>query len=103
MNLDLFHYYKGPSKPEDLHRLTPKNLAFVQLADVAGVPREVMTDSDRIMPGEGDFQIEEILTSLRKIGYDGYVSLELFNPVLWQMKASQVAELGLTAMRRLIK
>ena len=103
VNLDLFHYYKGPSKAEDLKRLTPKNLAFVQLADVAGVPREVMTDSDRIMPGEGDFQIEEIFTSLRKVGYDGYVSLELLNPVFWQLKPAQVAELGLTAMQRWIK
>jgi sugar phosphate isomerase/epimerase len=103
VNLDLFHYYKGPSKAEDLTRLTPKNLAFVQVADVAGVPREVMTDADRIMPGEGDFQIQEFFATLRKVGYDGYVSLELFNPVLWQMKPSQVAELGLTALERSIQ
>ena len=57
MNLDLFHYYKGPSKFEDLDRLTPENLAFVQFSDVIGVPREIMTDSDRVMPGEGDFQL----------------------------------------------
>ena len=55
--LDVFHYYKGPSKPEDLDRLTAKNLAHVQLCDVAGVPRELMTDADRVFPGEGDFRL----------------------------------------------
>ena len=102
VNLDVFHYYKGPSKPEDLDRLTPQNLAFVQLCDVAGVPRELMTDADRVMPGEGDFRLAPLVERLGAIGYDGWVSLELLNPVLWRMKASQVAELGLMALRRTV-
>jgi 2-keto-myo-inositol isomerase len=99
--LDLYHYYKGPSKAEDLERLTPHNLFHVHVCDVAGVPREWMTDADRIMPGDGDFQLIPILSLLRRIGYEGYLSLELLNPVLWQMKLTQVAELGLMAMNRL--
>jgi sugar phosphate isomerase/epimerase len=102
-NLDVFHYYKGPSKPEDLERLTKQNLAFVQVCDVAGVPRELMTDSDRILPGEGDFRLEPIIARLREIGYDGYVSLELMNPTLWQASPAQVAEVGLSALNRLLQ
>ena len=102
VNLDVFHYYKGPSKPEDLERLTNANLAFVQLCDVAGIPRELVSDGDRVMPGEGDFRLDPIMDRLRTIGYNGCVSLELLNPVLWQVKPSQVAELGLTAMRRFV-
>lgn len=100
--LDVFHYYKGPSKPEDLDRLTAANLAHVQVCDVAGVPRELMADSDRIMPGEGDFRLDPIVATLRKIGYAGAVSLELMNPVLWQLKPTQVTELGSAALRRLL-
>src|SRR6266851_3181823 len=40
VNLDVFHYYTGPSKFEDLGHLTKDNLAFTQVSDVAGVPRE---------------------------------------------------------------
>ena len=83
--------------------MTRDNLAFVQLCDVAGVPRELMTDSDRVLPGDGDFQFGPVVEMLRRIGYDGYVSLELMNPVLWQMKLTQVAELGLMALRRVIE
>jgi 2-keto-myo-inositol isomerase len=101
--LDAFHYYKGPSKPDDLDALTAANLKHVQLCDVAGVPRELMTDSDRILPGEGDFRLEPILAALRRIDYAGAVSLELMNPVIWQSKPSQVAELGLTALERVLR
>jgi sugar phosphate isomerase/epimerase len=102
VNLDVFHYYKGPSKPEDLERLTKHNLAFVQVCDVSGVPRELMTDSDRILPGEGDFRLEPMIARLREIGYDGYLSLEVLNPTIWQAKANQVAELGRSALNRLL-
>jgi sugar phosphate isomerase/epimerase len=101
--LDVFHYYKGPSKAEDLARLTRQNLAHVQFSDVAGVPREFMTDSDRVLPGDGDFRFHPIVETLRRIGYAGYISLEVINPTLWQMKLTQVAELGLMALRRVVE
>lgn len=101
--LDVFHYYKGPSKPEDLERFTKSNLAHVQVCDVAGVPRELMSDADRVLPGEGDFHLDPLLARLRVIGYDGYVSLELNNPVLWQLPPGQVADAGVKSLRRLLK
>jgi 2-keto-myo-inositol isomerase len=103
VNLDVFHYYTGPSKFEDLTLLTRDNLAFVQLSDVLGVPRELASDADRILPGEGDFRLQPILDQLRTIGYDGWISLELFNPTLWQLKPAQVAELGLASLERLLR
>src|SRR5262249_20372150 len=53
--LDLFHYYTGPSKLEDLSQVTTDDLAYVQACDLAGVPREAADDADRNMPGDGDF------------------------------------------------
>ena len=100
--LDLFHFYKGPSKSEDLQRLTKANLAHVQLCDVAGIPREVMSDSDRVFPGEGEFQVTPLIQKLKEIDYQGYLSVELFNPVIWNAKPSQVAELARTAVERLL-
>lgn len=100
--LDVFHYYTGPSKFEDLALLDATTLAHVQVCDVAGVARELANDADRIMPGEGDFRLGPIIDQLRTIGHDGWVSLELFNPVLWEAKPSQVAELGMQSVRRLL-
>lgn len=98
--LDVFHYYTGPSKFEDLAYLTPENLAWVQLSDVSGVPRETAGDSDRILPGDGDFQLAPILQRLERLGYEGGVSLEVLNPRLWQVAADRVADLGRRALDR---
>jgi len=100
--LDLFHYYKGPSKPEDLQALSTASLFHVQVCDVAGIPRELMTDADRILPGEGDFHYGELLTTLRRIGYTGAVSVELMNPVVWKADPYQVAEMAMTSLKRLL-
>jgi 2-keto-myo-inositol isomerase len=99
---DVFHYYKGPSKFEDLDRISPEKLFHVQLCDVAGLPRELMSDSDRIMPGEGEFQLESIIKKLNTLGYSGPISLELMNPVLWKVDPKQVIELGLSSLDRLM-
>lgn len=100
--LDAFHYYNGPSKPDDLGLLTCENLFHVQLCDLADVPREFATDSHRILPGEGDIPLSPIVDRLRDIDYDGYVSIELMNPQIWQVPALQFGEIGMTAIRRVL-
>lgn len=98
--LDVFHYYCGPSKFEDLAGLTAETLRWCQLSDLGGVPREVARDSDRILPGEGDFQLGPILEHLERIGYGGGVSLEVLNPTLWQAPPELVANAAMRALRR---
>lgn len=99
---DAFHYYTGPSKAEDLAYLSRDTLFHVQLCDLAGTPREFASDGDRILPGDGDFQLRPIIETLRTIGYDGYVSLELMNPQIWRVPARQFGEIGMTALRSLL-
>lgn len=98
--LDLFHYYTGPSKFEDLGYLTPDLLAWLQVCDLTGTPRELAGDGDRILPGDGDFQIDPILDHLQAIGYDGYASVEVMNPNLWTIPADRVADIALRALER---
>jgi sugar phosphate isomerase/epimerase len=100
--LDVFHYYTGPSKAEDLNYLTPQNLFHVQLSDLADTARELATDANRILPGEGDIPLAPILDRLRAINYRGYVSIELMNPQVWQVPALQFGEIATTALRKLL-
>ena len=79
---------------------TLDNLAWVQVCDLSGTPRELAGDADRILPGEGDFQIGPILDHLGRIGYEGYVSLEVLNPQLWRVAADRVADAGFQATCR---
>ncbi len=100
--LDAFHFYVGPSQTEDLGCLTRDNLFHVQLCDVADKPREFALDADRILPGEGDIPLTPIVQYLRQIDFQGCVSLELLNPQLWQIPATQIGEIGMTSLRKLL-
>jgi 4-hydroxyphenylpyruvate dioxygenase len=100
--LDAFHFYTGPSKVEDLAYLTVNNLFHVQLCDLAGVPRELAGDSDRILPGDGDFDLAAIVQQLRRISYRGTISVELMNPQIWQVPARQFGDVAMGALRRLL-
>ena len=100
--LDAFHYFVGPSKPEDFGYLSIENLFHVQLCDVSGVPRELATDADRILPGDGDFPIEPLVARLREIDYRGYVSVELMNPQIWRIAPRQFGEIAMTALRKIL-
>ncbi|NIL99200.1 MAG: TIM barrel protein [Planctomycetales bacterium] len=100
--LDAFHFYCGPSKLADLQLLTPQNLFHVQVCDLAGHLRELATDADRILPGDGDLPLSPIVDRLRQIDYDGFVSVELMNPQIWQVPARQFGEIAMTAVRKLL-
>lgn len=89
--VDTFHLYAGLSKVEDLDLLAgpeAPNLTFVHINDVpSSKPRELWTDPDRVLPGEGSFPLAAINEGVRRSGYDGYLSLELFNEAFrarWQ-------------------
>jgi sugar phosphate isomerase/epimerase len=97
---DVFRYFTGPSKFEDLAYLSPETFTWVQLCDLAGTSRELALDGDRVLPGEGDCQIEPILDQMARIGYDGYVSLELLNAQLWRIAADRVTSPGYQALCR---
>ena len=100
--LDWFHYTVGPSKSLDLHLLTCENLAHVQVCDIADVPREMASDSDRILPGEGGSPPQELVHALVGIAYAGAVSVELMNPQLWSVPPRQFGEIAMTALRRVL-
>lgn len=97
--LDAWHYHVGPSKPQDLSLLSLDNLFHVQLCDLAGMPRELASDGDRILPGEGDIDLAPILETCRRIDYAGHVSVELMNPQIWRVPSRQFGETGMTALR----
>lgn len=100
--LDMFHFYTGPSKFPDLVLLNRENLLHVQFCDLADVPRELASDADRILPGDGDFLLQPVIEHLRTIQYEGCVSVELMNPQIWQVPPRQFGEIAITALRKLL-
>jgi 4-hydroxyphenylpyruvate dioxygenase len=92
MLIDLFHFWGGFSKFEDLELLKDGEPEHVHIDDLpAGVPREILTDRDRVPPGEGVVPIGKILRVLRQKKYQGAFSIELFDPRLQKGDPYEVA------------
>jgi sugar phosphate isomerase/epimerase len=100
--LDAFHFHVGASKAQDLAYLSPENLFHVQLSDLSGVAREFATDADRILPGDGDLPLAELVARLTEIDYTGCVSVELMNPQIWRIGPLAFGEIAMTALRKLL-
>ena len=100
--LDTYHFFVGPSKLSDLNFLEPDQLFHVQLSDLAGIPRELSSDSDRILPGDGDVPLGPIVQCLRDMNYSGTVSVELMNPQIWQVSPRQFSEIGMAALQKVL-
>ena len=81
--LDTFHLFAGVSKLEDLDHLRPGEVEHVHFHDVPGaVPRELLADTDRTPPGTGVIPLPRVVGALRRIGYAGALSVELFDPAV---------------------
>ena len=89
--LDTFHFFAGSSKVSDFDDLGRRGIVFVHLNDAPDVPRETLTDSQRVLPGDGCFPLTEILELIEQSGYDGHYSVELFNAALWAEEPAAVA------------
>ena len=61
-----------------------------------------MTSADRVYPGDGVAPLRTVICDLRSIGFEGVVSLELFNPEYWQQDALCVARTGLEKMKAVV-
>jgi len=81
---DTFHMHVGGTPPADLGKLAGSEIAIFQIADApAGIPREQLKDSHRVLPGDGVLGLVESLRLLRASGYAGAISLELYNPAYY--------------------
>ncbi len=92
--LDTFHFHMGGSTIEDLKRVPAHKIALVHINDAPDKPLDQLSDADRLMPGDGVLPLVEILSILRDGGFQGHVSLELFNEEYWAMDPFEVAKIG---------
>ncbi|QDT96120.1 sugar phosphate isomerase/epimerase family protein [Gimesia aquarii] len=100
--LDPFHVFRGGGSIETLAKLKPEQIAISHFNDaVDTIPRETQMDPDRVLPGDGHLDLSHYCRLLKQIGYQSWLSLELFREDLWQQDPLEVAKLGLERMQSL--
>ncbi len=102
--LDVFHMYKAGSSPAGLKLLSGRAIGIFHVNDYpAEPPRELIKDSARVYPGDGVGPLGEVFRNLQAIGYDGHLSLELFNERYYAQDPRQVARTGLEKLRAAVR
>jgi 2-keto-myo-inositol isomerase len=89
--IDSFHYYTGGSTIEMIDALDPSRLFIFHIDDAEDLPREQLTDAQRLLPGLGILPLKEMLAAFRRIGYDANVSVEIFRPEYWERDPFELA------------
>ncbi|MEV6298980.1 TIM barrel protein [Actinoplanes sp. NPDC051861] len=99
--LDSFHVLSRDVSPEGIAAITPGKIFFLQLADAPYLRMDVLQWSrhHRLFPGQGAFDLPGFVGLVLAAGYDGPLSLEVFNDVFRQ---SDPARTAVDAMRSLI-
>jgi 4-hydroxyphenylpyruvate dioxygenase len=79
--LDSFHILSKGHSPEAIETIEAEKIFFVQVADAPLLSMDVLSWSrhHRLFPGEGGFDLGQFMGHLARAGYDGPVSLEVFN------------------------
>jgi len=88
---DCYHFWSGLNKLEDLDPLRPGEIGHVHFQDVPDMPRELLDNTTRIIPGDGVSPLVRILRTLADKGYAGPLSVELFLPKYQQGDPYEVA------------
>ena len=89
--LDCYHFWSGLNKLEDLDLIRRGEIGHVHFQDVPDMPRELLDNTTRFIPGDGISPLTTILHKLAEKGYAGPLSVELFLPKFQQGDPFEVA------------
>ena len=89
---DCYHFWSGQSKFEDLDSLHSGEIGHVHFQDVPDMPRELLDQTTRVIPGDGVTPLVKILRKLADKGYAGPLSVELFLPKFQQGDPYEIAQ-----------
>ncbi|MBO2463568.1 bifunctional sugar phosphate isomerase/epimerase/4-hydroxyphenylpyruvate dioxygenase family protein [Actinomadura violacea] len=99
--LDSFHILARDVDPYAIRTIPGEKIFFLQLADAPSLPMDVLYWSRhyRCFPGQGDLDVAGLVAHVLRTGYDGPLSLEVFNDIFRQAASMRTAQ---DAMRSLI-
>ncbi|GGJ51045.1 bifunctional sugar phosphate isomerase/epimerase/4-hydroxyphenylpyruvate dioxygenase family protein [Streptomyces brasiliensis] len=91
--LDSFHILSRGCDPQGIEDIPGEKIFFLQLADAPRIAMDVLQWSrhHRCFPGQGGFDVAGLVRHVLRTGYDGPLSLEVFNDVFRQAEAGPTA------------
>jgi 4-hydroxyphenylpyruvate dioxygenase len=99
--LDSFHTLARKIDPDSIRRIPGDRIFLVQVADAPLLDMDLLSWSRhfRNMPGQGGLDVTGFLAAVQATGYDGCLSLEIFND---QFRAGSAKQVAIDGRRSLI-
>ncbi|MCI4591952.1 sugar phosphate isomerase/epimerase and 4-hydroxyphenylpyruvate domain-containing protein [Sphingobium sp. BYY-5] len=101
--LDSFHSLSRGIASDSIRAIPGEKIAFVQLADAPRLDMDLLYWSRhyRNFPGQGGLPVADYVVEIMKTGYDGPLSLEIFNDRFRGWSADLIAADGLRSLRHI--
>jgi sugar phosphate isomerase/epimerase len=105
VDLDAYHFFRSASTLDDLRALGAERINCIQLADAAGPGEWTFeeTTQRRLLPGEGDFALIDLIRTLADMGVDTPPSVEVLSLELWSRALAEQAAASYQATRTLLE
>jgi sugar phosphate isomerase/epimerase len=102
--LDVYHLYKGGSDYSGVRLLSGAAMQVWHVNDYPAQPgRAEITDAHRVYPGDGVAPLAELFRDLRRVGYRGMLSVELFNADYYRQDPLRVARTALEKLKAAVR
>jgi sugar phosphate isomerase/epimerase len=92
LNFDIGHFYCVGVDPAAAVRRLAEHIRHVHLEDIAGT-----REHKHLVPGRGAIDLEAVFAALRDVGYDGWITVELYP---YEAQAREVAEEAFAFLER---
>ncbi|MGB3414241.1 MAG: TIM barrel protein [Microbacteriaceae bacterium] len=91
--LDSFHIYSRKSSLDTINQIPGEKIFFIQLADAQSTALDLLSWSrhHRLFPGEGEWNLKPFVQKVLASGYNGPMSLEVFNDIFRQKDSLSTA------------
>jgi 2-keto-myo-inositol isomerase len=90
MVMDTFHFYRSQVPEGEVRAIPPEKLLLVHINDAEDLPVEQLRDAHRLHVGRGVLPLPGTLAILNGIGYNGFLSVEIFREEYWRQPVEQV-------------
>jgi 2-keto-myo-inositol isomerase len=98
--MDTFHYYKSAVADADILAIPRDKLLIVHVNDSEDLPRAELKDSHRLHVGEGILPLDHDLELIKQVGYNGFLSVEIFREGYWREPVGKVVADAKAALDR---
>jgi len=101
--LDAFHTWNTNSPQDLMLQIPAERISHYHIDDAdPAIPPTEQLDPHRTMIGDGPIDLKREIEILNEIGYQGTISLELFNPTLWEQNPAEVLKIGYERLVELV-